>query len=309
MPAVARIDPKDVFTPEEWARVSAKSSWRGLALVACAWGLILAAGAMFILWPNPFTYILAVMLIGARQLGLAILMHDAAHGALHPNTKINDWVGEWLCAAPVGARLDSYRAYHIKHHRFTETEDDPDLALSAPFPISRNSLWRKIVRDLTGQTFFKQRVAQIFGGRKPGEVVNASVGRFLAINAALFAALTLAGYWWAYPALWILPMATWLPLVTRLRNIGEHACVGAQADPFTHARTTLANPIERLLIAPFWVHYHAEHHVFMHVPCYRLPALHDVLMNKGYWSRMKIAPGYFSVLREATTPRAALAAA
>lgn len=310
MPAVARIDPKDVFTPEEWARVSAKSSWRGLALVACAWGLIVAAGAMFVVWPNPFTYILAVMLIGARQLGLAILMHDAAHGALHPNAKINDWVGEWLCAAPVGARLDSYRAYHIKHHRFTETEDDPDLSLSAPFPISRQSLWRKVVRDLTGQTFFKQRVAQIFGGRKPGEVVNASVGRFLAINAAMFATLALAGYWWAYPALWIVPMATWLPLVTRLRNIGEHACVGAQADPFTHARTTLANPIERLLIAPFWVHYHAEHHVFMHVPCYRLPALHDVLMNKGYWSRMKIAPGYLSVLREATTPRsAALAAA
>ena len=309
MPAVARIDPKDVFTPEEWARVSAKSSWRGLALVACAWGLIVAAGAMFIVWPNPFTYILAVMLIGARQLGLAILMHDAAHGALHPDAKINDWVGEWLCAAPVGARLDSYRAYHIKHHRFTETEDDPDLALSAPFPISRKSLWRKIVRDLTGQTFFKQRIAQIFGGRKPGEVVNASVGRFLAINAALFATLAFAGYWWAYPALWIVPMATWLPLVTRLRNIGEHACVGAQADPFTHARTTLANPIERLLIAPFWVHYHAEHHVFMHVPCYRLPALHDVLMNKGYWSRMKIAPGYVSVLREATTPRPALAAA
>jgi fatty acid desaturase len=309
MPAVARIDPKDVFTPEEWARVSAKSSWRGLALVACAWGLIIAASAMFIIWPNPFTYIFAVMLIGARQLGLAILMHDAAHGALHPNTKINDWVGEWLCAAPVGAQLASYRAYHIKHHRFTETQDDPDLALSAPFPISLGSLWRKIVRDLTGQTFFKQRIAQIFGGRKPGEVVNASVGRFVAINAALFTALALAGYWWAYPALWIVPMATWLPLVTRLRNIAEHACVGAQADPFTHARTTLANPIERLLIAPFWVHYHAEHHVFMHVPCYRLPALHDVLMNKDYWSRMKIAPGYVSVLREATTQPALAAAA
>jgi len=46
----------------------------------------------------------------------------------------------------------------------------------------------------------------------------------------------------------------------------------------------------------------------MHVPCYRLPALHDALMNKGYWSRMKIAPGYVSVLREATT-QPALAAA
>ena len=299
MPAVARLDPKDVFTPAEWASLSRRSSWLGLVCVAGAWGIILGAVAMFVLWPNPLTYILAVMLIGARQLGLAILMHDAAHGALHANAKVNDWVGEWLCAAPVGARLKSYREYHLKHHRFTEQPEDPDLALSAPFPISRKSLWRKIVRDLTGQTFLKQRTAQLFGGRKPGEVLNSSNGRFLLANALLFAGCIAAGYWWAYPALWIVPMATWLPLVTRLRNIGEHACVKAKEDPFTHARTTLANPNERLFIAPYWVHFHAEHHAFMHVPCYRLERMHRMLMDKGYWSRMKIAPGYAAVLQEA----------
>ena len=304
MPAVARIDPKDVFTPEEWARFSKRSSWAGLACVAGAWGLIIGAGAMFVAWPNPLTYVLAIMLIGARQLGLAILMHDAAHGALHSNAAINDWAGEWLCAAPVGARLQSYRAYHLKHHRYTEQPEDPDLPLSAPFPITRTSLWRKIVRDLTGQTFLKQRSAQLFGGRKPGEVVNSSNWRFLLVNAALFAALALAGYWWTYPALWIVAMATWFPLVTRLRNIAEHACVDTREDPFTHARTTLANAFERLFIAPYWVHYHAEHHVFMHVPCYRLERLHNTLMDKGYWSRMQIAPGYLSVLRQASSRQA-----
>ncbi|MBS0385148.1 MAG: fatty acid desaturase, partial [Proteobacteria bacterium] len=132
MPAVARIDPRDVFTAAEWAPLARRSSWRGLALVAGAWGLIAAAAAMFVIWPNPLTYVLAVMIIGARQLGLAILMHDAAHGALHSNAKVNDWVGEWLCAAPVGARLVSYRNYHLKHHKFTEQPEDPDLSLSAP---------------------------------------------------------------------------------------------------------------------------------------------------------------------------------
>jgi fatty acid desaturase len=299
MPAVARIDPKDVFTPQEWARFSARSHWRGLACVAGAWGLIIGAGALFVAWPNPATYILAVMLIGARQLGLAILMHDAAHGALHANQKVNDWVGEWLCAAPVGARLENYRAYHLKHHRYTEQPEDPDLALSAPFPITRASLLRKIVRDLTGQTFLKQRAAQLFGGRKPGEAINSSNWRFLLVNALLLAALTLAGLWWAYFALWLAPMATWFPLVTRLRNIAEHACVDTREDPFSHARTTFANPIERLFIAPYCVHFHGEHHVFMHVPCYRLEALHNALMDKGYWARMTIAPGYASVLRQA----------
>jgi fatty acid desaturase len=301
MPAVARIDPKDVFTPDEWARFSKRSSWAGLACVAGAWAVIIGAGALFVAWPNPLTYVIAIMLIGARQLGLAILMHDAAHGALHANTAVNNWVGEWLCAAPVGARLESYRAYHLKHHRYTEQPEDPDLALSAPFPITRTSLWRKIVRDLTGQTFLKQRSAQLFGGRKPGEVVNSSNWRFLLVNAILFAAVSLAGYWWTYPALWLVAMATWFPLVTRLRNIAEHACVDTREDPFSHARTTLANAFERLFIAPYWVHYHAEHHVFMHVPCYRLQRLHNALMDKGYWSRIQIAPGYVSVLREASS--------
>ncbi len=276
-----------------------------MACVAGAWGLVAAAGAMFVLWPNPLTYLLAIMLIGARQLGLAILMHDAAHGALHPNPEVNEWVGEWLCAAPVGARLGAYRAYHLKHHRYTEQPEDPDLPLSAPFPITRKSLWRKIVRDLTGQTFFKQRIAPLLASRRVearegGNVTaNAQSNNFLATNAMLFLALTLAGYWWAYFALWIVPMATWFPLVTRLRNIGEHAVVDTREDPFTHARTTLANPLERLFIAPYWVHYHGEHHVFMHVPCYNLERLHKMLMAQGYGVRMTIAEGYASVLRQA----------
>jgi fatty acid desaturase len=299
MPAVARIDPKDVFTPQEWAGLSRRSSWRGLMLVAAAWVLILAAAAMFIVWPNPLTYVAAVMLIGARQLGLAVLMHDAAHGALHPNQKVNDWVGEWLCAAPAGARLHAYREYHLKHHRYTEQPEDPDLVLSAPFPITRASLWRKVVRDLTGQTFFKQRGMQFFGGRQPGQIVNPNTAHILIANALLFAIAGAAGYWWAYPALWLVPMATWLPLVTRLRNIAEHACVKTNEDPFSHARTTLANVVERLFIAPYWVHFHAEHHVFMHVPCYQLERMHAMLVQKGYGPRMTITPGYAAVLKDA----------
>ena len=84
MAVASRVKPQDLFTPEEWTRISARSSWRGVWMVVHAWGVILAAGALFVAFPNPLTYVLAVMLIGARQLGLAILMHEAAHGGLHP---------------------------------------------------------------------------------------------------------------------------------------------------------------------------------------------------------------------------------
>ncbi|HEX7792631.1 MAG TPA: fatty acid desaturase family protein, partial [Afipia sp.] len=157
MPAVERLDPKTIFSPAEWGLLTSRSSWRGMWLVVHCWGTIIAAVALVTIWPNPFTWLVAVMIVGTRQLGLAILMHEAAHGGLHTSQKINAFVGEWLCAVPVGASLEGYRAYHLKHHKFTQQPEDPDLGLSAPFPISKDSFYRKAFRDLTGQTFYKQR--------------------------------------------------------------------------------------------------------------------------------------------------------
>lgn len=301
MAALAKIDPKTVFTAQEWAALTRRSDLLGLGMVVHAWALIGLAVALVVWLPNPLTYILAVMVIGARQLGLAILMHEAAHGGLSRHQALNDAVGQWLCAAPVGADLAGYRPYHLKHHKFTEQPEDPDLGLSAPFPVSRASLWRKVIRDLTGQTFFKQRFGPLLAKRAPGTsaVVNGATGRFLLVNAGLALGCVAVGLWWVYPALWLVPLATWFPLVTRLRNIAEHACVHSAGDPFRQARTTKASWWERLLIAPYWVHFHAEHHLWMHLPAYRLEAAHRLLVAKGYGPRMVIAPSYSAVLAEA----------
>jgi len=308
MPAAPRIRPSDLFTPDDWAPFQTRSPWIGPLLVLHCWVVIGAAVAVGVIWPLLIP--LSVAVIGTRQLGLAILMHEAAHGGLSPNAWLNDWLGHWLCAVPVGASLAVYRPYHLAHHKYAQQAEDPDLVLSAPFPVSRASLRRKIIRDLTGQTFFKQRVLfalRAFASRRDealaeGAVVTGrSVTPFLLVNAALIAGLTLAGVWWAYFALWLLPLATWFPMVTRLRNIAEHACVeGSSTDPFRAARTTCAGWWERALIAPYWVNFHAEHHLFMHVPCWKLPALHRAVRSRAQGGRMEVADGYLSVLAEAS---------
>ena len=61
MPAVARIDPKAVFSADEWSRLTSRSSLRGLWLVAHAWGTIAACIVLVTLWPNPLTWLIAVM--------------------------------------------------------------------------------------------------------------------------------------------------------------------------------------------------------------------------------------------------------
>ncbi len=108
-----------------------------------------------------------------------------------------------------------------------------------------------------------------------------------------------AGIWFA--GVWLVAMATWYPLVTRIRNIAEHACTSHEPDPFTVARTTKAGWLERLIVAPYYVHFHAEHHLFIAVPCYRLPRLHRLLAERGLTERMHLAPGYLDVLSQVTS--------
>lgn len=315
MPAAPRIAPGQLFAPEEWAPFQSRSAVAGPLLVLHCWGVIALAVALGV-W-IPWLIPLSVMIIGTRQLGLAILMHEAAHGGLSRNLKLNDFLGHWLCAVPVGASLNNYRPYHLAHHRFAQQAEDPDLILSAPFPVSPASLRRKLIRDLTGQTFVKQRVLlplAALRGRAAERatddhayealVTGRSILPFVLINAALVAGFAVAGVWWAYFALWLLPMATWFPMVTRIRNIAEHACVeGSAEDAFRAARTTRANWLERAFIAPYWVNFHAEHHLFMHVPCWKLPALHRAVHARPEGARMEVAGGYGEVLRAATAGR------
>jgi len=306
---VARFDTNDAFTREEVASVRARSDLRGLWCVAHAWMVIFASMAVYALWPNPLTFILAVIVIGGRQLGIAILMHDAAHGVLLRTKAWNDPVSQWLCAYPVFNDTIRYRHYHLVHHRNTQQPDDPDIGLSAPFPITRASFWRKIVRDITGQTGFKQRRAQIKAALgKPGEPFARRFANFrqklggpIIANLVLLAILTAVGKPHYYLMFWLLPLLTWQQVITRIRNIAEHAIVPDNDDPFRNARTTYASYLERAVLAPYWVNYHVDHHLLMYVPCYNLPKLHRLLLAKGYGPRMEIQPNYLAILSLATS--------
>jgi len=100
--------------------------------------------------------------------------------------------------------------------------------------------------------------------------------------------------------LWLLPSMTWLLFVSRLRNIGEHACVADNDDRLRNTRTTHASWLERMFIAPYWVNYHLEHHLLVSCPCYRLRRAHRILMAGGHGTAMDLQPSYAHVIRLAT---------
>ncbi|WP_158966796.1 fatty acid desaturase family protein [Chachezhania sediminis] len=302
---------KAYLTSDEIRPIAERSDAMGALLVLHCWAVIAGSVALYGLWPNPLTFVVAVMLIGSRQLGLAILMHDAAHNALFRSRGPNEFVGDWICGRPVLAELKAYRHYHLTHHRFTQSEKDPDLVLSSKFPTTRQSLQRKFVRDLTGQTGVKKLKAQIEASvRLAGDADAAGAAamdfgksfqarefrRSMAVFLGVILVMGLLGQWWYGLAFWLLPFLTWFQLVQRIRNIAEHGATEQSDDPFANVRTTHAGPLMRALIAPYWVNYHLEHHMVMHVPCWQLPRLHRLMVAKGLEGRMNTEPSYWSAL-------------
>ena len=308
---MVRHRPVELFTREEIRSLSQKRSFTGLLLVAHCWATILLIWTLAVVFPHPLVWFLAIPLIGARQLGLAVLNHEGAHYLLCRDRKLNDWISDWVLNRPLfGASVEPYRRYHFKHHQNTQQKNDPDLPLSSPFPISRTSLMRKVWRDISGQTGWKQRSELVKGilfkdgSFRPGYAAG-RLGPNLAINMVFFGGFFLTGYWYLYFLLWVLPNLTWLQLITRIRNIGEHAAVPDDNDRLRNTRTTRAGFLERLVIAPYWVNYHLEHHLLVSCPCYRLPEAHRLLLDKGYGPQMEIKPGYLSMLKHATNLNAA----
>ena len=89
-------------------------------------------------------------------------------------------------------------------------------------------------------------------------------------------------------------------VITRIRNIAEHAVVPDSDDPLRNTRTTHAGFLERLFVAPYYVNYHLEHHLLFYVPCYNLPRVHQILSRGPHAGRMEMQPSYAAVLRLAT---------
>ena len=309
-PSTAGRDWKAVLSEREIRELHRVNNLRGLWSLAVNWGIVAAAMALVAAWPNLLTVVFALFVIGARQLGFAVLMHEASHGAFLSERRANDLVSNWLCAYPVWSDIAPYRPYHLEHHRLNWTDEDPDRNLTRPFPISRASMKRKLWRDLSGQTGWKrakatlQRDLSISKGRArrresaDGFTYNNLLG-VLTTNAALLALLTALGH----PLLYLLWPVAWLTtysLAMRIRSINEHSMIADPADPLQNARTTLASWWERLLLAPNRVNYHLEHHLFMAVPLYRLPTMHRLLKERGVLDGACIVHGYANTLRLAS---------
>lgn len=271
-----------------------------LGYLGAAWAVAVGAIALFWWHPAWYTFALAFLVVASRQQALLNCEHEAIHRKFLSHRWWNTFVGTYFCAAPVGSPFGAAAARHLSHHRLLGTPEDPDRELHAgENKESRRSLLWHFVSGLLGG--YAGMI--LMGPRAPRAAAAASSARrdllSLALaQAAVAASLSLLFAWWVYPALWLAPLATTTALCHLIRTFAEHAI--SRAETVEHANrliTIRSNAIERSLVAPYFMNYHAEHHLLPSVPAPRLRRLQRRLAGREDLPPVLVRSSYGGAIR------------
>jgi beta-carotene/zeaxanthin 4-ketolase len=107
--------------------------WIALAIVTL-WAATLALGLLVVPldFASPLTY-LFVLLQTHLYTGVFITAHDAMHGLVSPNRRLNAWIGRLCCGLFAYNFYGNLNRKHHLHHRFVATDQDPDYHHSGHF--------------------------------------------------------------------------------------------------------------------------------------------------------------------------------
>jgi fatty acid desaturase len=289
-----------------------RSVWRGLPPVLRTWAFIFVAvwcvGAVNGPLAGPLVWVAAALVIGVLQHSLIVLAHHSQHFELAASRRVNDVIGTWLLHAPLLNSLRQQRFIHFQHHARLGQDDDPDryyYDLSLHGRETGAGLRRWTLLLFAGgvlvpnlQKLLRGRYARDLGGRGATTLTAAdlvAIGVCQLTIATTFWALTGSVFAWAL--LWVAPMLTVAAGLNGMRSTLEHADRGAPPDRmFTFA----PNPLERVVLGPVNMNYHWEHHRFIAVPFYHLPAVRRLLLAENDLAPARLLPGYLHRFAELT---------
>lgn len=213
-----------------------------------------------------WAYGLAVVCAGIGQHRLALMAHEGSHRQATRNKFWNDALVGFFTLWPFANPVGGYRRFHFNHHRYLNTEGDPELAhkrKSAPawdLPSGPRKIVRCFVEDIC--FLHVNELLHLSQNARPG---TSKIDRLLpsAWYACAAAVIWYFGQWWIL-GVWVLATAVVFWPIFRLRIWTEH--VGTHDVHRIHAPWYL-----RFWLLPHNTWYHYEHHHFPQVPCWNLP--------------------------------------
>jgi fatty acid desaturase len=201
--------------------------------------------------------------------------HEAAHGNLRPKKWDNELRGNLIGLFAL-VPLSAYRVVHTTHHANLAEPADAELwpycDPQVPRWQRRLFAWGEISLGfvVTPLLFFRGVLTAHITQAQRRKVMR-DYAVMLAIWAVILTAITVAGYWWVFIMVYLIP-AFLAGTVQSLRKFTEHLGLMGN-EPETASRTIVdESPIGHFLSATMLnVAYHTVHHRDASIPYYDLP--------------------------------------
>jgi len=276
---------KDLLIEMHEPRWSSVFTWLGFF---CAFllleGLLLwsfLAGAWWLAIP-------LVLALAHLMHGHLLAFHEAAHGSLCPNPRINDALGVFIgMFSFMGFSL--YRAAHYSHHSYLGTERDEELW---PFVRTDKPRWYRFLAALselflglayTPLLFFRAfiRPGSFIQNRNRRRRIWMELGLMAAAWGSIVGLVAYEGWWQYLFVMYVIP-ATLAGFMQSLRKYIEH--MGLAGSTVLSSTRSIVDPglLGRFLsFTLFNEPYHGVHHKYARLPYEVLPRFAGELIPSG----------------------------
>lgn len=226
-------------------------------------------------------YLLAMIIVAARQHALFVLYHDATHYHLTRQRSTNDFLINLAIGVPGLVPIEFYRPLHLDHHQHAGTEQDPErrfLYYRQPWrfrPLSTTLLIRQLLGDLLMVNTLRNIAAYKAAGGAP-----LSITRPLMAAALVWLMIVVVLIWQCslqqtglLAMLWFIPLITLGTLLQKIRSIAEHSGGPGVTPGWNHwTYAWRVGWLGRFFIWPYHINLHLQHHRTASIPWHGLPA-------------------------------------
>lgn len=253
-----------------------KNGGRHLLIAARQFAMLALTTWALIAVTNPRVWIPLVFVQGFTVFNFTVLLHEVVHHTIfeRPRPAAERLLG-WLYAVPSGISASQFTRWHLDHHaELGSDEDDPKRHHLSP---KINARWYKLLYCSPALFPIYFRAARKEGATYP-EALQARIAleRRVSILTHLSALVLIGSIFGVGAALraYVVPIFFIFPIAFTLNRLGQHYDIDP-ADPAKWG--TLMRGHWFWDFAFLNSNYHLEHHYFVGVPFYRLPALQRAL--------------------------------
>jgi fatty acid desaturase len=309
----------DILTAEELKRFRFPNLWKTTLDISMVWVQVGCGLAIYLWSPGLLSYLVAAVVIGGAQHSMPLVMHEAAHFALFPqNRRLNEFIGSYFYALPVGIPLPLFRYRHFVHHRTYSTLQDTKTVYR--HEVRGSKLYLEILRSLSGFEYvyhtievFRRDQSDSDSGQEAAPRAITLIGPLFIVHGVLFLAFSSFSPW-LYFTLWLVPNFTVHNLFDKLRAWMEHRPLesdwGRDPDgpyfcgtdgPFV--RSVRTSFFERIFIKLNFG-FHAEHHLWPQISYQYLPTVREKIVAAGIFRdpRLGLEDSYLSSIAKLWRP-------